>query len=289
MALFRNDSPGALTMEQGIARATQILEKEARRLEGVKKARAQAAARDRKAARMAEQVAAEGRGNDTEVAHVTPGEMVIPRAFQTAEVLAALAKVAAAHGVPLDRFRVGSAHNSINPTTGAPEFIFDDTWHGAVQLPSITNALANAGNTMLSGADGRGVSSWMADFDRWAASTPINIDYAGAGLSGIASPPQVNAPYRYDGPAVGEITITTPRATNPPYSGGQYVPRPEDSFPMGDLQLPGGDTVSGNLERTRRELEVWRNAGQFVGSGPRPFGRSGGTNAGHGGGDGAVG
>ena len=162
---------------------------------------------------MAEQVAAEGRGNDSEVAHVTPGEMVLPRAFQTPEVLAALVKVAAAHGVPLERFRVGDARNRVNPTTGAPEFIFDDTWHGALQLPSISNALANAGNPMLSGNPWSGLTS---GFDRWA-SMPINIDCTGAGLAG-GSIPAGTEPYRYEGPPTEEVVVQRSLLTDDPSS-----------------------------------------------------------------------
>jgi murein DD-endopeptidase MepM/ murein hydrolase activator NlpD len=130
MALFRNDSPGALTMEQAIERATQILEKEARRLEAVKKAKAEAAAREKSSQRMAEELAAKGRGGDTEIAHLTPGEMVVPRLFQTPEVMAALYKAAAAYDVSLNRLRVGHAQNSINPMTGAPEFGLSDWFKG---------------------------------------------------------------------------------------------------------------------------------------------------------------
>ena len=99
MALFRNDSPGALTMEQAIARHTAYLEKERRRIEAAQRTKAEAKTRAKKAA-MAEQLAAEGRGHDTEVAHVTPGEMVIPHLFQTPEVLAALLKLAGLPPLP---------------------------------------------------------------------------------------------------------------------------------------------------------------------------------------------
>lgn len=101
MALFRNDSPGALTMEQAIARHTAFLEKERQRIARREKHRARKAAyakADAEAAaargepppqaeddftfppghimagfnpyraRMA--LAQEGRGGDTEIAHV---------------------------------------------------------------------------------------------------------------------------------------------------------------------------------------------------------------------------
>lgn len=98
---FRNDSPGALTLEQ--ARALEIKRNKERR-------------------RQAEELAAQGRGEDTEIAHVARGELVVPEILQNAEVLAAVRYAAKAQGIPFDRLRVGNRRNSINPKTGMPEF-----------------------------------------------------------------------------------------------------------------------------------------------------------------------
>jgi len=67
-------------------------------------------------------LALKGRGNDTEIAHVARGEIVVPVQLQNGEVLSALKKAAASYDVPLEMLRVGTAINSINPGTGAPEF-----------------------------------------------------------------------------------------------------------------------------------------------------------------------
>jgi hypothetical protein len=64
----------------------------------------------------------QGWRGDTEVAHVTPGEIVIPRELQTPELMQALAEAAEAQGLDLASFQVGSGRNSINPKTGRPEF-----------------------------------------------------------------------------------------------------------------------------------------------------------------------
>ena len=64
--------------------------------------------------------------DDSTLAHVTPGEMVIPAAFLTPELIALLSAEARRHGVDPARFFVGSGRNSINPFTGQPEF-FDPT------------------------------------------------------------------------------------------------------------------------------------------------------------------
>ena len=101
--LFRNSSPGALTREQALAREKQR------------------AVEHRRQIRMAQELAAQGRGDDTEVAHLTRGELVVPKELQNPEVLAALT-LAAAHNIPLEMLSIGNAQNRINPNTGAPEF-----------------------------------------------------------------------------------------------------------------------------------------------------------------------
>jgi len=73
-------------------------------------------------------LALQGRGGDTRIAHVTPGELVIPERLQTPAVMGAL-RVAAMHaGIDPDRLEVGRDSNSINPETGEPEFadVIDD-------------------------------------------------------------------------------------------------------------------------------------------------------------------
>jgi len=108
--LFRNNSPGALTRAQAVEIAKQ---------------QAQAERAERR--RMAENLARQGRGEDTEIAHVARGELVIPEVLQVPEVLKALRRATSDAGVSLDRLRVGGAHNSINPSTGMPEFANEAT------------------------------------------------------------------------------------------------------------------------------------------------------------------
>lgn len=67
-------------------------------------------------------LALQGRNGDMEIAHVAPGEVVIPKALQTGEVMDALSGAASHHGIDTERLRVGARGNSINPETGAPEF-----------------------------------------------------------------------------------------------------------------------------------------------------------------------
>ena len=58
----------------------------------------------------------------TELAHVTPGEIVIPAELRTPELMAALRAVAEAQGIDLERYLVGNRRNSVNPRTGQSEF-----------------------------------------------------------------------------------------------------------------------------------------------------------------------
>lgn len=90
--------------------------------EGVAHAKAQIARRRKAMTPATRKLAGQGRGNDTEVAHVARGELVVPQALQNPEVLAVLSRAAAAYNVPLEMLSVGNAMNRINPHTGAPEF-----------------------------------------------------------------------------------------------------------------------------------------------------------------------
>jgi hypothetical protein len=67
-----------------------------------------------------------GRGRDTQLAHVTPGEVVAPDELMTPEVVDLLRRTAREKGLDPDRFVVGSDRNSINPRTGLPEFTYED-------------------------------------------------------------------------------------------------------------------------------------------------------------------
>ncbi|MDX2143014.1 MAG: hypothetical protein SFV19_06645 [Rhodospirillaceae bacterium] len=71
-------------------------------------------------------LALQGRGGDTEIAHVTPGEVVIPRNLQTPAVMRTLAAAAARAGIDPRRYTVGHRANSVNPRTGKPEFAIEE-------------------------------------------------------------------------------------------------------------------------------------------------------------------
>ena len=64
-------------------------------------------------------------GRDTDLAHVTPGEIVVPLGTQTVEVLNALY---AAMGDRMAHFVVGSGCEQRNPVSGLPAFADDEGW-----------------------------------------------------------------------------------------------------------------------------------------------------------------
>jgi hypothetical protein len=72
-----------------------------------------------------DKIADEGRGEDDVIGHLTKGEVVIPKAFmENEEVANAINQIFAAYKVNINQYTVGHKDNSINPSTGNPEFLF---------------------------------------------------------------------------------------------------------------------------------------------------------------------
>jgi hypothetical protein len=72
-------------------------------------------------------LALQGRGGDTAVAHLEPGEMVIPRSVLTPQLAELIAAEAAKRGIDPKQLIVGSRRASINPATGVEEHGLIDT------------------------------------------------------------------------------------------------------------------------------------------------------------------
>ncbi len=103
-----------------------------------------------------------GRNGDTMMAHVAPGEMVVPQ-----EVLQENPKVARGLGMafadagadPL-RYTVGSGQNSINPVTGEPEFFLGDLLKKGLKYGS--KLMSGGGGSFLSNPIVQGAISNVA-------------------------------------------------------------------------------------------------------------------------------
>lgn len=108
---------------------------------------------------MMQRGAAEGRGGDSMMAHMTPGEIVVPPEVQTPEVLAALNRAFAQMGANPTSYQAGHPDQKINPETGMPEFGFFD-----ILLPLGLGLLGSAvgGPFIGSGLAGLGVGPTTA-------------------------------------------------------------------------------------------------------------------------------
>jgi hypothetical protein len=82
-------------------------------------------------------LALQGRGGDTEIAHVTPGEVVIPRSLQTPQLMRQIAVLAARQGLDPRQLTVGHRANKVNPQTGQREFL-DDVIVTGKPYPAVT-------------------------------------------------------------------------------------------------------------------------------------------------------
>lgn len=116
------------------------------------------------------QAADAGRGTDTVVAHMTLGEVVIPREImEDPEAAQAIQAVLDAYGVNVREFTVGDPANKINPETGYPEFSLKKKVQktfkkiapialpilGSLVAPGIGTALGSTlGSAALSGVGG---------------------------------------------------------------------------------------------------------------------------------------
>lgn len=77
------------------------------------------------------QLAQQGRNGDTEIAHVTPGEIVVPREVaQQPGVQNQLYQGFQREGMDPRRYRVGDRRNRLNPRTGRREYFAEDDLGG---------------------------------------------------------------------------------------------------------------------------------------------------------------
>lgn len=92
------------------------------------------------------ELAREGRGGDTEIGHLTQGEIVVPKAIlkHFPALRTALFDAFREAGIDPERYVVGEDENSVNPETGAPEF-FDERERDA--LGAIDAAGGNSHST----------------------------------------------------------------------------------------------------------------------------------------------
>lgn len=104
-----------------------------------------------------DQAAEKGRGGDSVMAHLTPGEVVIPKDMASdPDFQKIMSKYFSENGADINQFTVGSDKNSINPETGQPEFV--KLFGKKVGLGTLIGAglgyLTGGASTVLTGALG---------------------------------------------------------------------------------------------------------------------------------------
>ena len=171
-----------------------------------------------------------GRYGDSQMAHVAPGEMVVPRQIMQnrPEVAQGIAAAFADEGVDPRRYTVGSPNNSVNPMTGQPEFFWKELLGmGKTFLGSKAGkgAIANIIGRKLAGkktnllrdalVGGIGGNFLLDDTQNLG----INQFFGGSGGGGAASGSSSNALQQalsgnrqVGGPAGGGVTV--PNAVN---------------------------------------------------------------------------
>tara|TARA_R100000951_G_scaffold100429_1_gene91239 strand:+ start:7108 stop:8097 length:990 start_codon:yes stop_codon:yes gene_type:complete len=97
-----------------------------------------------------------GRNGDTRMAHVAPGEMVVPRQVlqQNPQVARGLGRAFKDVGADPLRYVVGSTNNSINPVTGKPEFFLEallETVSNIASSDAGQAVLANVASSLIQG------------------------------------------------------------------------------------------------------------------------------------------
>jgi hypothetical protein len=121
-----------------------------------------------------------GRNGDTMMAHVAPGEMVVPREVlqRNPQIARGLGRAFRDSGADPLRYTVSSGQNSINPITGEQEFFWKEIWEvgkkilgspaGQAAATKVVTDLVqgnkpNLRDTLIAGAVGGGLGALTGD------------------------------------------------------------------------------------------------------------------------------
>ena len=145
-----------------------------------------------------------GRMGDSELAHVTPGEIVIPRnVLAHGDTRGELAEAFAATGAPMGRFVVGGMDDSINPRTGMREYFGpgDDPSLSYGDLSSIDASGSPTpegfGDDAPDGGGGGGRSGYGVT---WGSGNPDTYAYESARRASTNYPSRASTGGGYHGP-----------------------------------------------------------------------------------------
>lgn len=140
------------------------------------------------AQRIIQNAASQGRGGDTMIAHLTPGEKTVPPEVQTPKVLATLNKAYKEKGVSPEQFTAGTPQSSRNPSTGLPEYNFMSAFlpaalgiAGSIAAPYLAPELMSAATAS---AIGSGVGTTVGGLATGKSPTQAALSGLGAGAGG---------------------------------------------------------------------------------------------------------
>lgn len=122
-------------------------------------------------------MASMGRYGDSMMAHVTPGDVVIPRdiIFENPDFLSKLKKAMEKYGADYRTHIVGSGYESRNPDTAAPEFGFGKFFPNffKVAIPATIGAFLGGPQGALAGAQiGGGLSAFSSSGSQGPSQAP---------------------------------------------------------------------------------------------------------------------
>ena len=132
-------------------------------------------------------LASQGRYGDQMMAHVAPGEVILPKKIVAdPELKKQLEELYQKFGVTMDQYTVGNDANSINPNTGIMEFGFlSDLWKGVKKnAPTIGHIVGFAVGGPLGAGIGGAIGGAVKEGDLGYA---LKQGATGFALGGIAS------------------------------------------------------------------------------------------------------
>jgi hypothetical protein len=168
-------------------------------------------------------LAQQGRRGDTEIGHLTPGEMVIPKRVMTLELRRELDRAFAENGLDQGRYTVGGKDDSINPKTGMREFA--DPWEKLTEWHFENRDMLNnshqAGLNQLT-KDGSGwqeLPAWQNTYHQNGVGKPerkfVHKDGQEQIYDGdtgeLITDPQLRGTYNYINPRNGDRSIENPK------------------------------------------------------------------------------
>jgi hypothetical protein len=229
-----------------------------------------------------------GRYGDDTVAHVETGELIVPRAL--IEKNPALKESIFSHLRELgvedpERYVVGESKNSLNPTTGLPEFFFKKIFKSVskiakgvgkalkkaapIIIPMALNYFAPGLGTVMSGALGAGITTLVQGGSvKDAFKSAVMGGATGAIAAGFSGPK--TGPSGFMDNIASDVNMGTQNVKSA-FSQGSFEPLTSSTQPS-IRDLFGGET-SVSADTASNEFVSRRDASTgFEGSGMKPVG-----------------